>query len=202
MRWPRGTLRSSAVALRADQLRMVDVIEAAFMGAGYSPNVGAAAVVNAYAESGLNPAAAGDNGKSIGLFQLNTVAGAGRGYTPAELTNPDRNAMILITRERAALAKVEAAAQGGAGIAALAGLFSRYVERPRDALGAAAHRTALTARLFPFGLRSEAAPASAGAPTGLIPATSARYWWVGGTLTALLLLGTVAYARARKRPTT
>jgi hypothetical protein len=37
---------------------------------GIPPNVIAAAIVNAIAESGLNPQAVGDKGKAVGTFQL------------------------------------------------------------------------------------------------------------------------------------
>lgn len=45
------------------------------------------------AESGGNPAAIGDNGQSIGLFQLN-LSGQGSGFDPTMLQNPILNAQI------------------------------------------------------------------------------------------------------------
>ena len=48
------------------------------------------------AESSGNPLALGDNGNSVGLFQLNTVGGQGAGYTPALLQDPIINASIAV----------------------------------------------------------------------------------------------------------
>lgn len=48
------------------------------------------------AESNGNPSAVGDNGKSIGLFQLNTAGGQGSGYAPATLYDPVVNARIAM----------------------------------------------------------------------------------------------------------
>lgn len=200
-RWPVGTLRNSAVGLSADQLRMVNVIEAAFSGAGYSLATTAAAVVNAYAESRLNPLAVGDSGRSIGLFQLNTVAGAGIGYTRDQLVNPERNASVLLAKERRSLAKVEAEAAAGAGVASLAGSFSRLVERPKDTVGAALARAALTARLFPLGLTaSSPSPATAVTVPGASSPEGGGRWWLIAGLTVLLGIGGLAYARAYARP--
>jgi hypothetical protein len=48
----------------------------------------------AYAESGFNPDAVGDNGASIGLFQINRVNGQGIGYTADQLRDPVTNAEV------------------------------------------------------------------------------------------------------------
>jgi len=48
----------------------------------------------ALAESGLNPDAIGDNGASIGIFQINRVNGQGIGYTVDQLRDPVTNAEI------------------------------------------------------------------------------------------------------------
>lgn len=199
-RWPVGTLRNSAVGLSADQLRMVDVIEAAFSGAGYSLATTAAAVVNAYAESRLNPLAVGDSGRSIGLFQLNTVKGAGIGYTRDQLVNPERNASVLLAREARALAKVESEAAAGASVASLAGSFSRLVERPKDTVGAALARAALTARLFPLGLTATPSPSTAVTVPGASSPEGGGRWWLIAGLAVLLGIGGLAYARAYARP--
>ena len=176
---------------------MVDTIEAAFIAAGYSIHTAAAAVVNAHAESGLNPLAVGDNGASIGLFQLHMYRGAGIGYTREQLINPERNAAVLVAKEARSLAKVEAEAAAGASIATLAGAFSRLVERPSDAVGAALARSALTVRLFPLGL--SAPPTAAIAAHRTAPASSAAWWWWGAGGVVLLFgigYGVYAYRRA------
>lgn len=48
----------------------------------------------ALAESNLNPNAVGDNGASIGIFQINRVQGQGIGYTVDQLKDPTTNAEI------------------------------------------------------------------------------------------------------------
>src|SRR5574341_227223 len=48
----------------------------------------------ALAESGFNPRAMGDNGDSIGLFQLNTRGGQSSRYDPTQLIDPILNASI------------------------------------------------------------------------------------------------------------
>jgi hypothetical protein len=48
----------------------------------------------ALAESGLNALARGDNGASIGVFQLNRNGGQGTGYTVDQLSDPTMNAEI------------------------------------------------------------------------------------------------------------
>jgi biotin transport system substrate-specific component len=60
---------------------MVAIIDREFAVAGWKSSVIQAAIVNAYAESGLNPRAIGDGGKSVGLFQLPVFhGGGGLGY--------------------------------------------------------------------------------------------------------------------------
>lgn len=54
-----------------------------------------AAVVNAYAESRLNPYAVGDGGHSIGLFQLHDK-GLGKGMTPDDRRDPDKSCQRII----------------------------------------------------------------------------------------------------------
>jgi hypothetical protein len=63
------------------QLEMVDLIENAFVNAGYSRDFAAMAVVNAYAESKLVPTATLKSSKedSAGLFMLNKKGGLGVG---------------------------------------------------------------------------------------------------------------------------
>ena len=48
----------------------------------------------ALAESNLNPDALGDNGASIGIFQINRVSGQGIGYTADQLRDPITNADV------------------------------------------------------------------------------------------------------------
>ena len=144
-----GSTSSSVLGLTSPQRQNAAIIEREFLAAGYSATLVAAAIVNAIAESGLNPKAAGDGGWSIGLFQMNRKAGAGRGHSVQELEDPTSNARILLSVEKKALDKVEAAVKAGAGVAEAAGLFAQYVERPRDTLGEKAKRAAAVTRYFP-----------------------------------------------------
>jgi Transglycosylase SLT domain len=66
---------------------------------GVAPNL---AVAIAQQESGLNPNAIGDNGNSVGLFQLNDN-GEGAGLTVAQREDPTTNATIAL-KEVAAVA--------------------------------------------------------------------------------------------------
>lgn len=50
----------------------------------------------AWNESGYNPNIIGDNGISIGLFQLNTAGGQGTGYSTSSLEDPSTNASIAM----------------------------------------------------------------------------------------------------------
>lgn len=144
-----GSISDAVIGLTSPQRANAAIIEAEFRAAGYSGAVVAAAIVNAIAESGLNPKAAGDGGWSIGLFQMNRKGGAGVGHSVAELEDPTSNARILLSVEKKALDKIEAAVKAGAGIAEAAGLFAVYVERPRDTLGEKARRAATVVKYFP-----------------------------------------------------
>lgn len=84
-----GTLR-----LSSEQTAMVDVIGREFIVAGLGWLV-VPAVVNAYAESKLDPRATGDGGASLGLFQLHE-AGAGAGIPDAERLDPAGNTRGII----------------------------------------------------------------------------------------------------------
>lgn len=183
-----GSVSDSVLALTSPQRQNAAIIEREFRAAGYSATLVAAAIVNAIAESGLNPRAAGDGGWSIGLFQMNRKAGAGRGHSVQELEDPSSNARILLSVEKKALDKVEAAVKAGAGVAEAAGLFAQYVERPRDTLGEKAKRAAAVARYFP-------SAALAAIEGGVIDAAKV---YVLTSVGGLVLLGTFLAVRKWK----
>lgn len=179
---------------------MVEVIEREFTAAGYPLEVAAAAVVNAYAESGLNPLAVGDSGNSVGLFQLN-LRGAGRGMSVASRQDPTANARTLIARERQALGAVTLKAQEGASLAQLAALFSTLVERPKYKAAAEAHRAALALRLFPLGIRGSTLPVTDRSTASATKrSTNAAFLWGTVALASIGFLAILRDYKARSHP--
>ena len=85
----------------------------------------------AFAESSFNPGAKGDQGRSIGLFQNNIVAGRGKGHTEEDLLDPEYNTRL------AANDLIKYYNQGkklGLSGAQLASYVSRYGQRPAAGL--------------------------------------------------------------------
>jgi hypothetical protein len=194
-----GAVSSSVVGVAASKLAMVDIIEREFAAAGYPVEVAAAAVVNAYAESGLDPLASGDNGNSVGLFQLN-IRGAGAGMTVAARQDPVVNTRTLITRERRALGAVTLKAQAGESLPALAAAFSTLVERPKYKAAAEAHRAALALRLFPLGVRASTSPvADRSTASATKRSTNAAFLWGTVALASIGFLAILHDYRARSR---
>lgn len=89
---------AGSLSLTAEQDVERRRIEAAFGRAGMA-FLGPAAVANAYAESRLDPAAIGDAGRSVGLFQLHD-AGAGAGMSVEQRQDPDANTARIIQEAR------------------------------------------------------------------------------------------------------
>lgn len=170
------TVAYSAVGLTDAQRVNASVVEALFTAAGYSPSTIAAAIVNALAESGLNAAALGDGGKSVGLFQLNTVAGAGKGHGVVSLQNAAYNTNTLLSVEKKALAKVEAVAKTGASVSTLAAAFAQLVERPSNVATAMASRAARAAIVFPLGAGGASSSRSPVGVAFVVGACALAYW--------------------------
>lgn len=139
------------------QKEMAKIIEQRFLAAGLPKSVAAAAIVNAYAESGLRPGATGDSGHSIGLFQLHD-RGGGHGMSVEERKDPGINTDTILNREvlKGFGKNLRAAAAGGASIAELSAIFSRDIERPRDREGAMAKRQRIARRFFGGGADARA----------------------------------------------
>lgn len=119
----------------------------------------AAAIVNSYKECGLNAAnRTGDGGHSIGLFQVNDVAGAGtyllktmsREESIIYRQNPENNCKIIIEHEILGSfgQSLRARAQAGASVTELAAIFSRDIERPRNKLGNMQARSLAALKMF------------------------------------------------------
>lgn len=66
--------------LGEEKAMVASLIEDTLVDQGVSPRLARAATINAYAESGLVPTVVGDNGKSVGVFQLN-IEGLGHDMT-------------------------------------------------------------------------------------------------------------------------
>lgn len=176
--------------LNATQQSYADVIFREFAAVGYPPEVGAAAVVNAYAESALNPSAIGDGGKSVGLFQLHEKGG-GAGLTTAQRQDPVINTRRIIEEAGRAWG-FRAIAFTTSDIPTLAAAFSTYVERPSDKAGEETRRRALAQRLFPNGTPTTKWYAQ-NAPTITQPPADARstYWWVALAALAIVSVATL-----------
>jgi len=130
--------------------RMMQIIAAEFAAAGLPTNAIAAAIVNSYAESGLNPTIPGDGGHSIGLFQLNDW-GAGHGLTVEFRQDPTNNTRTILQREVLTNrgATFRRRAKEGASVAELAAIFARDIERPKHTAAAMSGRSALAIQMFP-----------------------------------------------------
>ncbi|PIR54854.1 hypothetical protein COU74_03895 [Candidatus Peregrinibacteria bacterium CG10_big_fil_rev_8_21_14_0_10_36_19] len=108
----------------------IKIIEDTFIANGYSKKIAAAAIANAWVESGgLNENAVGDGGHSVGLFQLND-RGAGKGLSEEERKDPKKNTEYIISRSKRSLDRLVEAEKNGASLPELVILFSKYVERP------------------------------------------------------------------------
>lgn len=182
-----ATLAGSAVGLNTSQRDIAALIEREFYAAGFSLRMAAAAIANAWHESGLNPNAVGDAGQSVGLFQLYSK-GAGAGMSVEARKDPATNTRRIIEVVKGGgavpLRQAEAA---GADAAELARLFCIYVERPADSATKGLQRAATARRMFPGHLPTSA-PASA---------TTAGYGLVTAGIGAALLLGGAIYLRQR-----
>jgi hypothetical protein len=139
-------------SLSSSQIEMAALIERTLRSEGFeSPSI-AAAIVNAYYESGLNPRAKGDLDKStglyhaFGLFQLYTPGGAGHGMTESQMLDPVTN-----TKRIAQVAKATAywsISKETDDIPKLAADWSQYVEAPRDRIGNMTGRASAAAKMF------------------------------------------------------
>ena len=129
---PVGSVARAMVGLSTDARNNAALVERLFRAAGYSNATIAAALVNAYMESGLSSTTKrGDSGNSVGLFQANMKAGAGKGYTAEQLQDPTFNTGVILKVEKRAIDKIEAEVRNGADFVTATGLFTQWVERPR-----------------------------------------------------------------------
>lgn len=150
-----------------------------FAKAGYHTHIGMAAVANAWAESRLGVHNVGDNGNSLGLFQLNMVKGAGVGMTRAQALDPVQNTLRIIEEVRRIGGRVVATTNPRAA----ARYFCIDIERPDKADARAVEREGLMMQLFPtYGARS-----AAEIPPIAVSGGHGRKLAIAGVLSALLV---------------
>lgn len=160
--WSAATPRAQAAA---------NIIAEEFDRAGVPPGITLAALVNAYAESKWNPDASGDDGWSIGLFQLNRKSGAGRGMSEAQARDPRANTRQILKEVNTYGGALRSAFAAGATVAELAAIYSRDIERPRRRDYEMARRRALASDLFGAGIAHQRANGIGG--SGWFPAPQA-----------------------------
>lgn len=119
--------------LNAQQSQMADLIRKKFTDAGFSPEQAEAAVVNAYAESRLNPKAESPDTpkeKSYGLFQMNTKGGLGTNHDPEKLKDPNYNIDLMI---KAAKGKAGERFRNATDLNTAISTFTEDLEKPANA---------------------------------------------------------------------
>lgn len=189
-------LVANAFARSAAKRENAQIILDEFMVAGLPSGVALAAIVNAEAESGLNPLAAGDGGHSIGLFQINDLRGTVK--YDFDRTEPHANTRWIIKEydrldtktgkigNYTANRSLDQMYNDGATVADMAAEFAAIVERPKDIPGEQVKRRALAralfggfavipAKNFEYGGRSLTTALSQDA--ALRESALKRYWW-------------------------
>jgi hypothetical protein len=170
----------------AQRLKNANLIVVQFLRAGYPLGVALAAVVNARHESDLSNYAAGDSGRSIGLFQLYD-SGAGAGMTIEERQDPKTNTKRIIEETdiygvknyRDGRTNLMTAYDQGASVAELSLIFGRDIERPKNA---GAGRDGTARKLFPLIADLPAKTLTKAATIGVVIATGASVVVAGGIL--------------------
>lgn len=133
--------------LDSEQQKVACVIEKNFDNMQIPKNITAAAIVNAVAESKLNPFAIGDNGKAVGVFQLHS---SGLGHKISNNLKKDINvnsnviAVQIIKNNK--LLKTE---QNGADIAELTKIITKDIMRPSHVEEQMIIRSYLAKEMFP-----------------------------------------------------
>jgi hypothetical protein len=159
------------------QLENADVIAREFEAVGFDEQMIAAAIANAMGESWLGRNNYGDNGNSIGLFQLNgRPRAAGAGMSVEDRLDPVKNTRRIIQVVMAS-DPVMSAYRAGEDAARLTDLFVRHVENPSDHDKNVAKRLLLLDRMFRAGIPTTdgAQVASTEMPAG----ASAWEAWLG-----------------------
>ena len=137
-------LDPTLLGLSEAQVKVANIIEQEFRAAGFGGAVAAAAIVNAYRESSLNPKKESDTKRYIGLFQI----------SPDILPSPDdrkdarKNTRAIIGEALKREDFLDFAAEES-DIGALAEMFCIAVERPKHKVTEGQVRRALAGQLYP-----------------------------------------------------
>ena len=186
---------SNAVGLSASQRAAAEVIEREMTAAGIPPAVIAAAIVNAWAESRLNPAAIAQEkkgGVSVGLFQLYD-RGLGSGMSVADRQDPATNTRVVIRAYQKMGSSLAMAAASGASVGDLAALWCKVIENPASSTAKGLERKAYALRIFPSGLNMPLWVRGADAPIARV--SSSPRLLVGAILATTLLVGAALWRR-------
>jgi hypothetical protein len=136
-----------ASGLSDEQTEVAETIESQLGEMEVPDNIIAAAIVNAVAESGLNPTAVGDKGKAIGAFQLHKN-GLGHNLTVENRFNVVTNTNIVgiqILRNDT-LFELD---HEEASISVLAAAFAEQIMKPSNIEEQKLHRAKIATKIFP-----------------------------------------------------
>ena len=204
----------AAYGVGTQKREMAGIILDVFLVGGFPAGVALAAIINAEAESGLNPNAVGDNGHSVGLFQLNDIGG--KLTFDFDRKDPYANAKAILREFERLYAKkgkignyttpisLHDMIKGNTSVGAFAGRFAAIVERPADIPGEMAKREQLAFTRFgtdakrsvnDFLYDSNAVARTAANPE-LASTLARRYWW----LASLAMVGTAGMLWWTTRP--
>jgi hypothetical protein len=159
------------------QLENADVIAREFEAAGFDEQMIAAAIANAMGESWLGRNMYGDNGDSVGLFQLNSrPRAAGAGMSVEERLDPTTNTRRIIQVVMAS-EPVMTAYRAGEDAGRLTDLFVRHVENPDNHDLNVAKRLLLLGRMFRDGIPAVGDGALVASSTSGTPTSSSASAW-------------------------
>lgn len=136
-----------AKGLTQDQHEVSETIEDELTQLEIPDNIIAAAIVNAVAESNLNPNAIGDGGRAVGAFQLHKN-GLGKKLSIDDRKNIYTNANIVgiqILKNN----KLFALNENGADIPELSAVFAEEIMKPADIETRKQERREIANKIFP-----------------------------------------------------
>jgi hypothetical protein len=132
------------LGLSVEQVRVAGIIEEEFRAAGFGGAVAAAAIVNAYRESSLNPKEESETKRYIGLFQVSPDILP----SVADRKNPRKNTRAIIGEALKRRDFLDFAGEES-DIGLLAEAFCVMVERPKNKTFEGELRRSLTGQLYP-----------------------------------------------------